>query len=227
MYYALNGTNSVVFTMLDIIMIARLHAMYQRSRVMLIFFVIIFLAIMIACAVFMVIGLKDTAGKEELILPGTYVCSYRYKGDFQFLFTMVWTLSIVWEVLALCFAVWVAVKHFHSLRQFGPSTGSTIGDCFRVLIKYHVLFFASFVCICCIQLGSFSPELFSSNAIGELTLDGVLQILLCIQMFILGPRLILSVREHHAKLVANSDAEISMNSIAFQEAVHVPTSSTV
>ncbi|KAG2357421.1 hypothetical protein BDR07DRAFT_1380150 [Suillus spraguei] len=68
MYYALNGTNSVVFTMLDI---------------------------------FMVIGLKDTAGK-----------------------------------------VWVAVKHFHSLRQFGPSTGSTIGDCFRVLIKYHVLFFA-------------------------------------------------------------------------------------
>jgi hypothetical protein len=46
-------------------------------------------------------------------------------------------------------------------------------------------------------------------------------------MFVLGPRLILSVREYHAKLVAKSDAEISMSSIVFEEHVHVPTSSTV
>jgi hypothetical protein len=48
-----------------------------------------------------------------------------------------------------------------------------------------------------------------------------------VQMFVLGPRLILNVREYHAKLVANSDAETSMNSIVFQERVHVSTSSTV
>ncbi|KAG1797249.1 hypothetical protein EV424DRAFT_1442395 [Suillus variegatus] len=46
-------------------------------------------------------------------------------------------------------------------------------------------------------------------------------------MFVLGPRLILSVREYHAKLVTYSDAETSMNSIVFQEHVHVSTSSTV
>ncbi|KAG1800061.1 hypothetical protein EV424DRAFT_1438787 [Suillus variegatus] len=35
------------------------------------------------------------------------------------------------------------------------------------------------------------------------------------------------VREYHAKLVAYSDAETSMNLIVFQERVHVSTSSTV
>jgi hypothetical protein len=56
---------------------------------------------------------------------------------------------------------------------------------------------------------------------------GASQILSVVQMFVLGPRLILSVREYHAKLVAGSDAETSMNSIVFQERVHVSTSSTV
>jgi hypothetical protein len=44
--------------MLQVIMIARLHAMYQGSRTMLIFLVIIFLAINIACAVLTAIALK-------------------------------------------------------------------------------------------------------------------------------------------------------------------------
>jgi hypothetical protein len=47
------------------------------------------------------------------------------------------------------------------------------------------------------------------------------------QMFVLGPRLILSVREYHANLIAGSDAETSINSIVFQERIRVPTSSTV
>jgi hypothetical protein len=48
-----------------------------------------------------------------------------------------------------------------------------------------------------------------------------------VQMFVLGPRLILSVREYHAKLVVNSDAETSQNSIVLQEHVHISTSGTV
>jgi hypothetical protein len=51
---------------------------------------------------------------------------------------------------------------------------------------------------------------------------GVLQVAILVQMFVLGPRLILSIREHHAELVDNSDAGIGMSTIAFQEA-HVPT----
>jgi hypothetical protein len=58
-------------------------------------------------------------------------------------------------------------------------------------------------------------------------LYGTFEVLLVVQMFVLGPRLILSVREYNAKLVADSDAETSMNSIVFQERVHVSTSSTV
>ncbi|KAG1774436.1 hypothetical protein EV702DRAFT_523871 [Suillus placidus] len=224
--YALNGTNVVVAAMMGIIMIARLHAMYQRSRTMLIFLVIIFLAVNIACGVIAAIVLKDAVA-EELILSGTYSCNYGYEGDGQFLISMIWMLNSVWEVLALCLSVWIALKHFRELRRLGSSTGSTIGDCFRVLIKSHVLYFASFVGVSCLQLVHISPEILNSNSMGALTLCGVLQIFVGVQMFVLGPRLILSVREYHAKLVADFDAETSMNSIVFQERVHVPTNSTV
>jgi hypothetical protein len=79
---------------------------------------------------------------EELILSGIHMCSDDYEGDVQLLMSMIWTLNSVWEVLALCLSVWISVKHFRDLRRLGPLTGSTIGDCFRVLIKSHVLYFA-------------------------------------------------------------------------------------
>ncbi|KAG1778950.1 hypothetical protein EV702DRAFT_1043933 [Suillus placidus] len=203
MYYAIDVVNLVVATMLGVIMIARLHAMYQRSRVMLIFLVVIFLAVIIACGVIGAIILNDV----------------------QLLVSMVWMVNTVWEALVLCLSVWIAVKHFRDLRRLrGPSTGSTIRDCFRVLIKSHVLYFAS---VSCLQLGNLSPELLISNSIAALALYGTCQIFLGVQMFVLGPRLILSVREYHAKLVAGSDAETSMTSIVFQERVHVSTGSTV
>ena len=48
-------------------------------------------------------------------------------------------------------------------------------------------------------------------------------------MFVLGPRLILSIREYHAELVANSEsnARISMTVIAFQEREHMSADSRV
>ncbi|KAG2352565.1 hypothetical protein BDR07DRAFT_834992 [Suillus spraguei] len=64
---------------------------------------------------------------------------------------MAWILYTVWEFLALCLAVWIAVKHFRELRR--PSTEGTIGDCFMVLMKSHVLYFVSF------QLSHYSPNL--------------------------------------------------------------------
>jgi hypothetical protein len=125
---------------------------------MLIFLVIIFLAVNIPCVVLTTIGLRYiAAGKfylltcrtqligqtpEELILSGIHICGYNYEGDVELLVSMVWMLNTVWEVLALCLSVWIAVKHFRDLRRLSPSTGSTIGDYFRVLIQSHVLYFA-------------------------------------------------------------------------------------
>jgi len=212
--------------MLGVIMIARLYAMYQGSRIMLKFLVMIFLAINIGCGVLIAMALKYIV-TEELILSGTYMCDYWYEGDAQLLTSMVWVLYNVWEVLALCLSVWIAVKHFHDLRRLGLSTGSIIGDCFKVLIKSHVLYFASFVCASCIQFVNLSPKFENSYSMGARILGGVREIVFRVQLFVLGPRLILSVREYHAKLVAQSDAETSINSIVFQERVHIPTSSTV
>ncbi|KAG1830639.1 hypothetical protein EV424DRAFT_1641600 [Suillus variegatus] len=155
-YYAVNGTNVALTTMLGVIMIARLHAMYQGSRKMLMFIVIIFLAVNIACGVITAIALNDAVA-EEFILSGRSMCNYVM--DKNLLSSMVWMLNTVWEVLALCLSVWVAVKHFCELRRLDRSTGSTIGDCFRVLIQSHVLYFASFVGVSCLELVTLSPEI--------------------------------------------------------------------
>ncbi|KAG1844798.1 hypothetical protein DFJ58DRAFT_515140 [Suillus subalutaceus] len=123
---------------MQVIMIARLHAMYQRSRKVLIFLVVIFLAIRIANAVMTAITMMQISG-EELVLSGTYQCMFDSGGDSGFLVSMTWILSTVWEVLALCLAVWIAVKHFRELRKH--STRGIIGDCFMVLMKTHVSYF--------------------------------------------------------------------------------------
>jgi hypothetical protein len=125
---------------------------------MLIFLVIILLGVNIACGVLAAIIFKHVVGgkfylltcrtqligqtPEEVILSGIHMCGVFYMEDIQFQISMVWILTTVWEVLALCLSVWIAVKHFRDLRRLGPSTGSTIGDCFKVLIKSHVLYFA-------------------------------------------------------------------------------------
>ncbi|KIK37910.1 hypothetical protein CY34DRAFT_809885 [Suillus luteus UH-Slu-Lm8-n1] len=226
LFYATNYTNLVITAMLGVIMIARLYAMYERSRTMLIFLVIIFLGINIACGVISALEVSYTA-VEELILSGMHICGYDYEENFQLPISMVWMLNTVWEVLALCLSVWIAVKHFRALRRLGPSTGSTIGDCFSVLVKSHVLYFASFVGVSCLQLIKLSPSLLNSISTGVIILDGVNNVLAFVQMIVLGPRLILSVREYHAKLLAGSNPDTSMNSIVFQEHVHISTSGTV
>jgi hypothetical protein len=103
---------------------------------------------------------------------------------------------------------------------------------------------ASFASVSSLQLINISQELLvrkpvannclfglsflqNPNSIENLTLYGAFDVSLTVQLFVLGPRLILSVREHNARLVADSDAETSMNSIVFQEPVHVSISSTV
>ncbi|KIK42343.1 hypothetical protein CY34DRAFT_805000 [Suillus luteus UH-Slu-Lm8-n1] len=86
-----------------------------------------------------------------------HTCGYGYERDARLLASIVWMLNTVWEVLALCLSVWIAVKHFRDMRRLGPSTGSTIGDCFRVLIQSHVLYFASFAGVSCFELIGLSP----------------------------------------------------------------------
>ncbi|KAG1738351.1 uncharacterized protein EDB91DRAFT_1138305 [Suillus paluster] len=206
-------------------MIIRLNAMYHQSGKMLIFLVAIFLGITIACVGITATGTIHTLG-EELILSGTYQCNYDYEGDAQLLNSMTWILCTVWEVLALCLAVWSAVKHFRELRQ--SYRGKTINDCFTVVIRTHVVYFASFAVGSCFALGFLSPTLMDSDSVGTLIYHGVLDVLSVVQMFVLGPRLILGIREYDAKLVADSDTGTRITPIVFQEHVYyVSTGSDV
>ncbi|KAG2138261.1 hypothetical protein BD769DRAFT_1663840 [Suillus cothurnatus] len=224
-YDASNWTIVIASAILGVIMIARLHAMYQRSRMVLIFIVVIFLATKIADVVILAILTMQISG-AEYILSGIHQCMIDYAGDFIFLDSMTSMLDTVWEVLTLCLAVWIAVKHFRELRQH--STSGIIGDCFTVLIKTHVSYFASFFAVSCFQYSLFSST-FSTDmySLDTQIYLGVSQILQIVQLFVLGPRLILGVREYHAELVANSDTASAMTSIVFEERVHVSTSSSV
>jgi hypothetical protein len=77
----------------------------------------------------------------DYVLSGTHICDYEVSGsEGLFLIQISWILGTTWEILALCLAVWIAVKHFRELQR--PSTGWAVGDCFTVLIETHVFYFA-------------------------------------------------------------------------------------
>jgi hypothetical protein len=57
--------------------------------------------------------------------------------------------------------------------------------------------------------------------------DGIGQIITVVQLFVLGPRLVLSVRAHHAQLLVNSDEGTAMTTMAFQERIYESTGSDV
>jgi preprotein translocase subunit SecG len=132
--------------------------MYHGSRKMLTILIVICLAVTISCGVLTAIGMKQIVGgkfhllywrveligqtKEEAILSGTYACNYDIEGNAEFLAMILWIITTAWEVLALCLALWIAVKQFRDLRGLGSSAGSTIVDMFTVLIKSHILYFA-------------------------------------------------------------------------------------
>ncbi|OAX30982.1 hypothetical protein K503DRAFT_788126, partial [Rhizopogon vinicolor AM-OR11-026] len=212
LYFVDNWIGVIVDFMLGVIIIARLYAMYQRSRQILIFLVVTFLAIRLTSVVLSAIANRYTSG-DEYVLSGVHVCDYVFQGDVILPVEITWILATVWETLAFPLAVWVAIKHFRELQR--PSSGWTVGDCFTILIKTHVFYFAS------------SPKLRNSTSVTWSIFTGILEFTRGVQMFILGPRLILAVREYHANLVANSDEGTGMASIVFQERVHISTGSGV
>ncbi|KAG2048446.1 hypothetical protein BDR06DRAFT_1024447 [Suillus hirtellus] len=222
MYTIWNWMSVVVFAMLWVIIITRLHAMYQRDKKILIFLVVTFLAISTFNGVNIVMITMHTSG-EELILSGAYQCIISYSGDALVQNSVTWILAIVWEVITLCLAVRITVKHFRELRSH--SAGGIIGDCFTVLMKTHLVYFASFVAVSCLELlMELSTNLDLRQEQTLLSLNLILEV---VQMFVLGPRLILGIREYNAKVVADSDTATGMTSIAFQERVHISTSSSV
>ncbi|KAG1748919.1 uncharacterized protein EDB91DRAFT_822471 [Suillus paluster] len=202
--------SAVVNAMIGVIIITRLHAMYQRSRKMLIFLVVIFLAKTITCGVISAMNSSRISG-EELVLSGIHMCNYNE--DNEFLSAENLLVVAAWEVLTLCLAVWIAVKHFRELQR--PWTGSTIGDCFTVLIKTHIFYFAAFTVVSCFIFGLLSHGILKPTSVGAEMYLGVLRIFSFVQLFVLGPRLIIGVREYHATFMANFDAGTGMATIAF------------
>lgn len=210
----------VVNVMLGYILIIRLHVMYQQSRRISNFLSGISLAVTITCGVILAIASNKASG-EELILSGAHLCVLSEKSDHPLPET--WILTVVWEVLVLCLAVWIAIRHFSGLQR--RSAGR---DCFIVLIKTHVFYFAAHAAVSCLAtVGLLSSQMSGSSSTGTEIYSGILEISLLVQMFVLGPRLLLSVREYHAKLVADSETGTNITTIVFQEGIPVSSSDGV
>ncbi|OAX37957.1 hypothetical protein K503DRAFT_866507 [Rhizopogon vinicolor AM-OR11-026] len=204
-------TDVVIDIMLRVILIVRLYAMYQRSRKILIFLIATSMALTIVCGALIVV-LSSRLSGDALVIFGTHMCVN--SGYDRLLSAEAWIISTAWEVLALCLAAWIAVKHFRELRL--RQKGWAFKDSFKVLMRSHIFYFAGFVAVAFFTLGdALSPNW------SEPALAGVLKIALAVQMFVLGPRLILSLREFNAELVVNSDAGTGLTTMAFQEGVLV------
>ncbi|KAG0695174.1 hypothetical protein DFH29DRAFT_1005695 [Suillus ampliporus] len=80
-----------------------------------------------------------------------------------------------------------------------------------------MLYFVAFAAVSCFYIDVLSPKIIYLTSTGTGVYYGVVQIAQLLQMFVLGPRLILNVRAYHAKLVSRSDEGIGMATIAFQE----------
>ncbi|KAG2340856.1 hypothetical protein BDR05DRAFT_966432 [Suillus weaverae] len=134
-------------------MTTRIHAMYQGSKKMLVFLGVVLLTCTITSGVMTGIG-NIRASAEEVVLSGNRMCLSRISNTLN---QEIFLPTLVWEVIALFLAAWIVIKHIRELRQ--SQTGSTIGDCFTVLMESHVLYFVGFVAVTCFNLGTLSPTL--------------------------------------------------------------------
>ncbi|KAG2141196.1 uncharacterized protein EDB93DRAFT_1160607 [Suillus bovinus] len=105
---------------------------------------------------------------EVFILFGITQCASDFQegSDDLLLAWMTWILPAVWEALALCLAVRIAFKHLRELQR--PLTGwLNAGDCFAVLTKTHVIYFASFVAVSGFILPYVSQTAIANTIIAE------------------------------------------------------------
>ncbi|KAG2135149.1 hypothetical protein DEU56DRAFT_913520 [Suillus clintonianus] len=203
----------VVNAMLGVIMMARIHAMYGQSKIPSTLLAVLLLVSTIATGVMAVIANLGFSGGEA-VLSGYHVCAYRIDIDATDLNDDVIIPTAIWEILNLFLAVWIVIKHLRDLRQL--QRGSIIEDCFVILIRSHALYFLAFVLVACFTLGGLSPSMMNTSTWRTSLYNGILNIAQVFQMFVLGPRLILDVREYNAKLVARSDEGTHMTSLAFR-----------
>ncbi|KAG2369147.1 hypothetical protein BDR07DRAFT_1371709 [Suillus spraguei] len=191
-------TGFVVDCMLDVIMITRLFAMHQQSRKVLILLVVILLAIMIPCGVIAAIQTRQISGAHGTILEDLIL-----PGTHQCPIGASVPLTVEFWLLGTAWEVFTLCLALRSaIKRFRelqqPWRRWTIGDCFT-----------------------------DSTAIDTWIYGGVTRVFSLMQMFIVGPRLLLDIRRYHARRVADSNVETVMSMMVFHEHTQVLTSNDV
>jgi hypothetical protein len=202
----------IVNAMLGVIMIARINAMYHGSKKVFIFLVAALLACTIASAVIMVIANLGVSA-QQAVLSGYDTCMTNIDTYMMHLIYESVIPTTIWEILALFLTIWVIIKYFREQKQL-----LTKGNCFTILVESHVFYFLAFVAMTSFTLGSVSPGItYSPPYTKRVMYYAALATAQMLQMFVLGPRLILSVRESYAKSVARAEGGSDMTSMTFDD----------
>ncbi|KAG1821268.1 hypothetical protein DFJ58DRAFT_422860 [Suillus subalutaceus] len=191
----------ILFAVILFIMIARINAMYRGSKKLL----------LSCCSLaslhdhlrsLMVIGTRGISTQETTLSAGYHICIIEFDTSMINLDYESLVSTAAWEILNLFLAVWIVIQH--------PGT-ATIADridhrgLFQDIIESHTFYFLAFAAVACFELGALSPNITNSLSVGSAIYSGIWSIADALQMFVLGSRLILSVRGYHAKVVARAN----------------------
>ncbi|KIK40699.1 hypothetical protein CY34DRAFT_254205 [Suillus luteus UH-Slu-Lm8-n1] len=138
LWYIQAWTPIIVNAVLGVIMVTRMNAMYQGSKKLLIFLVVVLLASMIVSGVMGVIANLGVSA-QEAVVSGYPTCFTEINTVMIDLTYESMISTAVWEILAFFLAVWIVIKHFYELRR--RHSGATIEGYFTVLIESHAFYF--------------------------------------------------------------------------------------
>ncbi|KAH7914901.1 hypothetical protein BJ138DRAFT_1098293 [Hygrophoropsis aurantiaca] len=193
------------------IMVLRIYAMYQQSRIVLVFLVVALAAQVISYVVMeaLYFGPVGQLQAEEVIIGNTYNCVYFYESNLisfailpQFLFALA-----IFVMAVACF-----VRHLSEARKISKTL--KVNEFLSILAKDSTVYFFLLLFASAFKLGNHLAT--NSAVVGSFVYSGLTGIFIDVQEYLLVPHLVLSFKERHAQLVDGSDSGTQMETIAFE-----------
>ncbi|KAF8837583.1 hypothetical protein BDN67DRAFT_178117 [Paxillus ammoniavirescens] len=196
---------SYVYTLaVEVTMILRTCAMYNQSRRLRYFLLVLFIPVVVVEFVLSVLYFGPNNGMHvtEIALPGTEVCASNFSLSPR-LYICFSLPGIVFDGILAIFAIARAIPYM----QRSPG-GCRTNVCMQVLARDSVFYF----------LGNFAYRSFNLIPLTSLpsSYQTIGQVFCSVEPFVVPPRLVLSFRSCFAKLVAESEAGSQLETILFQ-----------
>ncbi|KAG0704605.1 hypothetical protein DFH29DRAFT_366068 [Suillus ampliporus] len=156
-------------------------------------------------------GANSGLNGEDDIYSGTYNCWLNQNSLMAYYAILP---TFVWEIFAFGLAARCFVVHMLEMRRLRPQWKH---DCLTILFRDHTLWFLFYIVSNCLPTLDILPLHETGSSSAWLIYNGVSQLLLNIQQFVVMPRLVLSIREFYEKDVEASKRtmELELETVVF------------